>query len=350
MIARRFAFTFGACALLALAAAPAPAVADDALTLVAGSAAPGIFDTLDLVALGAGFFKEQHLSITKQYVAGPGPAAQLVATGKADIGEMSVDPVLIGYEKGLRLQFFLGRGSRYSYVLAVLPDSRIQSLADFKGAVLGETAPNTADVAAQSMLAGVGLKKGDYSFVTIGTGAAALSAITSKRVDGVAFPYLEVVNDDIAANTSLRVFRHPILQNIVNSGYAAAPAMIQTKSDMLERFSRAIVEAALFVRLNPATAARLYLQGSGQDVSDEAVRRTTRVLELYEGDFPAADPSNKRIGLLSPSGLRLYSRYLADYGMTQTLVPGATIATDQFIPFANAFDHKAVEALAKKMR
>jgi NitT/TauT family transport system substrate-binding protein len=349
MIVHRLALALGACALLSFVATPRPAAADDSLTLVAGSAAPGIFDTLDLVAIGAGFFKEQHLSITKQYVAGPGPAAQLVATGKVDIGEMSVDPVLIGYERGLRLQFFLGRGSRYSYVLAVLPDSRIKSLADFKGAVLGETAPNTADVAAQSMLAGVGLKKSDYSFVTIGTGAAALTAITSKRVDGVAFPYLEVVNDDIAANTELRVFRHPILQDIVNSGYAAAPATIQSRSDVLKRFSRAIVEAALFVRANPAAAARLYLQGSGQAVTDETLDRTTRVLTLYEGDFPAADPSSRRIGLLSPGGLQLYSRYLADYGMTQTLVPGATIATDQFIPFANAFDHKKIEAFAKSM-
>jgi NitT/TauT family transport system substrate-binding protein len=333
-----------------VAGAGRPALADDALTIVAGAAAPGIFDTLDLVAAGAGFFKREHLSITKEYVAGPGTAAQVVAGGKADIAAISVEPVLAGYGKGLRLQFFLARGARYSYVLAVPADSPIRALADFKGAVLGETAPNTADVAAESMLGGAGLKKGDYTFATIGIGAGALSAIVTKHVDGVAFPYLEVVNDEVVGNTSFRVFRHPILSGVVNTGYAATPATIQSKAGVLERFSRAIVEAALFVRTNPAAAARLYLQGSGQDVSPDALARTTRVLTLFAGDFPAADRANTRIGLISPRGLQLYSTYMTDYGIIPAAVPGSAVATEAFVGFANDFDHRAVERLAASAR
>jgi NitT/TauT family transport system substrate-binding protein len=329
---------------------PRAADADDSLSIMAGAAAPGIFDTLDLVAAGAGFFRDEHLNVTKEYVAGPGTAAQLVAAGKADIAAISVEPVLIGYEKGLRVQFFLARGARYSYVLAVLAGSPIRTLADFKGALLGETAPNTADVAAESMLGGAGLKRTDYSFVTIGIGAQALSAVVSKRVDGLAFPFLEIVNDTIVGQTTFRVFRHPILKDVVNTGYAATPATIASKGDALKRFSRAIVKAALLVRLNPIAAARLYLQGSGQSVTDDAVARTARVLVGFGGDFPAADPANKRIGLISPRGLQLYSTYLTDYGMTQAVVPGPAVATDQFIAFANDFDRRAFAAYAKGLR
>ena len=31
------------------------------------------------------------------------------------------------------------------------------------------------------------------------------------------------------------------------------------------------------------------------------------------------------------------------YGMTRAVVPGTTLATDQFIPFANDFNHQALE-------
>lgn len=336
--------------VLGLVVAGRPAVADDMLTIVAGAAAPGTFDTLDLVAAGAGFFKHEHIVITKEYVAGPGTAAQLVAGGKADIAAISVEPVLAGYEKGLRLQFFLARGARYSYVLAVPADGPIHALADFKGAALGETAPNTADVAAESMLAGVGLKRGDYSFVTIGVGAGALNAIVAKRVDGVAFPYLEVVNDEVAGNLKFRIFRHPILSGVVNTGYATTAATLAAKADALRRFSRAIVEAALYVRTNPAAAARLYLEGSGQNVTPDALARATRILTLFENDFPAADRANKRIGLLSPRGLQLYSTYMADYGIISAPVPGAAVATEAFVEYANDFDHRAVEKLAASAR
>jgi NitT/TauT family transport system substrate-binding protein len=340
---RRFVLAAAACALFA---APLAARADDALTVMSGAGAPGIFDIMDLVAAGAGFLKAEHLDVNKQYVSGPGTAAQLVAAGKADIAAISVEPVILGYEKGLRLQFFFARGARYSYVLGVLADSPIKQLSDFKGASLGETAPNTADVAAKSMLGGVGLHPGDYSFVTIGIGAGAISSVLAKRVDGVAVPYLEIANAE-AVGVHYRVFRHPTLSDVVNTGFAAAPSTIANRPDVLRRFSRAMAEAAVFLRANPAAAAKLYLQGSGQGLTPEALARVTRIVSFDEGDFPAANPASHTVGLISPRKIQLLSSYMADYGVISAPVPGAAIATSQFIPYANDFDHKAIEKLAK---
>jgi ABC-type nitrate/sulfonate/bicarbonate transport system substrate-binding protein/predicted secreted protein len=326
------------------------APADDALTVMSGGNTSGIFDVLEFVAGGAGFYNQQHLNVTKEYGGNPGTAAQLVASGKADVASIPVEPVFAGYDKGLRLQFFLARQARHAYVLAVLADSPIRALADFKGSVLAETTvASPGEVLTGSMLAGAGLKKSDYAFQMTGFGPAGLAAITSKRVDGAAFPYLEIVNDEVIGNLQFRTFRHPILKDIPDVGYAASPATIQTKADALQRFSRAIVEAALFVRTNPAAGARLYLQGAGQKITPELLLKTTRILTLLEDDFPAADPSNKRIGLLSPKSMDLYGKYLADYGFTRAPVPGSAIATDQFVAFANDFDHAAVVQLAKDM-
>jgi NitT/TauT family transport system substrate-binding protein len=334
-----------------LLAAPRPAAADDSLSVIAG-APPNVFDLLEIVAEGAGFYKQQHLNVEKNWTTTASAAAQLVATGKADVASLSVEPIIQGYDKGLRLQLFLSRQPRYSYVLAVLDDSPIKTLADFKGANLGETGVGSAaEPATESMLAGAGLKKGDYSFTSIGAGAQGLEAIVDKRVDGAAFPYTQLAQYEVTAHLKLRFFRHPLLGDVGNVGYAALPATIQAKADVLKRFSRAIVEAALFARENPEAAARLYLQlqvGGGK-VTPEALANMTQLVRLFQNDLPAADPTNKRIGYFSPAGLELYSKLLTDYGVTRQVVPASAIVTDAFIPYANDFDHNAVIELARKM-
>jgi NitT/TauT family transport system substrate-binding protein len=339
----------GAFALALAFGAPAPAWADDSLSIVAGSA-PGIFDALELVAQGAGFYRKEHLNITKNYANSPATAAQLVATGKADVGALSLEPIIQGYEKGLRLQVFLSRQKTFSYVLGVLDSSPIKTLADFKGATLGELViGSSAEPATASMLGGVGLRKSDYSFVPIGTGAQGLEAILGKKVDGAAFPYTALAQYQVVGNVKMRIFRHPILRDVSDVGYVALPATIGAKADVLRRFSRAIAMAALFVRENPEATARLYLQlqVGGSKVTDDAVRNLTHYFVLVESELPAADPSDPRIGYVSPQGLQLISQLLTDYGITTAVVPSSAIVTDQFIPYANAFDRKAVTALAK---
>ncbi len=340
---------FAACVAVALVLAlPAGAArsqpADETLSIIAGNAAPGIFDTLELIAAGAGFYGQQHLTVSKNYATNPGVATQLVATGKADVASLSVEPILIGSEKGIHLTVFLSRQSRFSYVLAVLANSPIKTLEDFKGATLGEVnAGSAGEPATESMLAGAGVARSAYSFVPIGVGSQGLAAITGKRVDGVAIPYLEIVNDEVGAGVPFRVWRHPILKDVGNVGYAATPATIQAKAEALRRFSRAIVEAAILVRVNPALGARLYLTGSGQKVTADSLQSTTRVLQALEDDFPAANLANPRIGLIRPRDMQLYSQYLAQYGFMKAPVDGKSVATDQFIAYANGFDRKALE-------
>jgi ABC-type nitrate/sulfonate/bicarbonate transport system substrate-binding protein len=259
--------------------------------------------------------------------------------------------VLQGYEKGLRLVFFLSRQSRYSYVMAVTSDSPIRLIGDFKGAQIGE--PNTgsaAEVSARSMLAGAGLGPNDYTFVPIGTGAVGMSAIVAHRVAGLAYPNLEIVTDTVVGHLNFRVFRHPILKDIGTYGFSATPATIAAKGDQLKRFSRALAKAALLTRENPRLAARYFLEGAGQKVTDAALDNETKVLELSQGDLAGADPSNPRIGYMSPTGIGVYTKFFADNGLTSRQVPASALVTNQFIAAANDFDHKAFIAQAKAMK
>jgi NitT/TauT family transport system substrate-binding protein len=335
-------------AMLAFALCAGSARADDTLQIVDGGPGPNIYDTLRFVAQGAGFLKQAHLVIDQEYTGTGLTAAQLVATGKGDILASTIEPILEGYEKGLRFQVFFTRSSRYAYVLAVLNDSPITSLADFKGATVGEiNVGSGAEVATNSMLSGAGLKKSDYSFLPIGAGAQALQAIVTKRVAAVAFPGDLIALYELQGNVTFRLFHHPILE-AGNSVYAASASTIQNKADALKRFTRALAQAAVFVRHNPRAAARYYLQGAGVKITDEAIDNEAKFLVLSRDYIAGADPANMRIGYTSPQATALYSRVLVGAGMATQVVPADAVVTNQFIGFANAFDRQTIITLANQ--
>jgi ABC-type nitrate/sulfonate/bicarbonate transport system substrate-binding protein len=145
------------------------------------------------------------------------------------------------------------------------------------------------------------------------------------------------------------VWRHPILNSLPNFGYASAPATIAAKAELLERYCRALDEAALFLRLNPEASARMYLEARGAKFDEDDVRIRTRQLIALEGEFPAADPGNARIGYISPTDVRLYAKFMLDSGFTHQPVPAADLVTNQFVAYANDFDHRAVAAQARRM-
>jgi NitT/TauT family transport system substrate-binding protein len=331
-------------------AAGRTANADDQLSVVEGAGTPGFYDLLQDVAEGAGFFKAAHLEITKNYAGSAAAASQLVASGKVDICSLSVEPALVGYAKGLSLQFFFMRLSRYGYVLAVPAASPIHTLADFKGAQIGEPTPGSpVEVVARSLLSGAGLKETDYSFVPIGYAATNLQALLSKRVDAVADTYSNVTTNEVQNNIAYRIFRDPILNDIGDAAYGSRPATIATRGDVLKRFSRALAEASIFVRADPQAAARLYMQAAGERITDQSLAVKARLITLLESDLPAADPNSRRIGYVSGSGLALLSRDLVTFGFAAEPVPAAAIATNQFMAYTNDFDRKAVQALAHSM-
>ena len=348
---RPFIRTLALCAFVALLGSPRPAAADDTLHVVGAN--PGGIEVLENVAEHAGLYKAEHLIVDKQYAGSASGCAQIVATGKADVCSMSVEPAILGYSKGLRLQVFFSRVHEYDYLLAVLDDSPIRTLADFRGKDIGE--PNVAsstEIPADDMLQGAGVKRSEYNYVAVGVGGAALSALTSGKVAALSDSSVEIGQLSAVGHAKFRLFRDPILDSIPNVGFAARPDVIAIKGDLLGRFARAIVKASLLIRMNPQVAARYALMGENvtKSFDPNALKLEAAELVALQDDLAGADPANPRIGALDLRGMALYCRFFADSGRTPALVPAAAIVTNQFIPFANDFDRKAWLAEVKKMK
>ena len=328
-----------------------PVRADDTLSLVLGVKTPALMNTLNLVAAGAGFYRQQHLTVLRSSTDGALEAAEACSSGRIDICPLGIEPPIINYADGIRLKMFLARASKFAYVIAVPEDSAIRTLADLKGRKIGVHVINAAAsgvFTTTSTLSLAGLKPSDYTLVPIGYEDVAADALASGTVAAAAFPYYEFI-PFIVAGRRLRIFEHPTLKDMANTGYAAAPAVLAAKANPLRRFCRAIVEAALFVHYNPAAAARLMLVADGKPFGESDVERTTAELNAWQDNLPAADPGSRRIGAISETGVKRYIELLAAAGLIQVPMPASEIVTNEFIEFANDFDHTQLEKLAKSM-
>jgi NitT/TauT family transport system substrate-binding protein len=340
------------CAALAFAATFArPAVAADSLTIVTGSQPTAFYEVITYVADQAGFFKEQNLDVTVNYAGNPNIAAQLISSGKGDIGAGAMEPLITGYEKGVRLQVFFMRSPKNSYAIGVPVDSPIKTLADFKGALIGEySTGSSAEDYATPMLLGAGLHKGDFSFIPIGNGSQAIQALQSKRVAAAAFPYLELLLYVVNADQKYRYFFNPIEDSVPNTGYTATPQTLLAKADQIKRFCRALAQASILIRVNPELAARYYLKGAQVQVTPDALAKEVTLLKIAQDLLPGANPMSKRIGDVPLAGMAILAKSEYDNGRTQAIVPTAGFATNAFIAAGNDFDHAAVIKRAKAMR
>lgn len=339
----------GFCAAMALALTPA--LADDSLSLVLGGQTPTLMNTLNLVAEGAGFYRDEHLSVSLTLVKDSPEATQACSNGKFDICPIGIEPLITRYEKGERLKLFLSRAAKFTYVYAVLEDSPIRSLADFKGKSIGvhsSTGP-TAVGASQSGLTIAGLKATDYTLVTIGKDDEAMAQLVSGKVAGAALPYYEFI-PYIVAGRKLRILHHPTLENVTNSGYAISPAVLAAKTDAVKRFSRSIVKSSLLIRYNPKAAARAWLTAQHKPFSAKDLTQKTAELNAWQAYLPAADPTNQRIGAITIAGIQSYIDLMKKSGFLKDPVAATELTTDDLIEAANDFDHEAFERTVKSMQ
>src|SRR5437763_15831955 len=85
----------------ALCWSAAPAEAQVKLSLQTGATAPGIYLANLFVAQHAGFFRDEGVEVEIRYTAGGPLATQIVASGGADLGDVTFEGLLLGYDKGI---------------------------------------------------------------------------------------------------------------------------------------------------------------------------------------------------------------------------------------------------------
>lgn len=135
-----------------------------------------------------GYFTAEGLEVEISDFSGGERALEAVVGGSADVVSGAYEHTINLQNKGQIFQAFVLQGRAPQIALGVstrtLPHYR--SVADLKGKRIGVAAPGSSThMMASLVLARVGIKAGDVSFIGVGTSAGALTALRSGQIDAM---------------------------------------------------------------------------------------------------------------------------------------------------------------------
>jgi NitT/TauT family transport system substrate-binding protein len=342
-----------ACVALVVAVTPGEGHArSKSLILQVGSQVPSVSTLLPYVAEKAGFLAEEDLNFDVRYTANAPTAMQLVAAGNADVGVLTIEPLILGYDKGLRGRMFFAPQKPLNYYVAVPEESPVKSLNDLKGKNIGVSNLGSAAVpVVRSMMKSIDAKDGtDYTFVPVGVMDQSVAALKSGRIAAIALwesQYAALARIGLP----LRYFHHPTLGDFGNNGYAASEETIKNKSDALCSLERSLTKALIFVRENPAAALKIYwsVNPGARDAGDPAAAEASglREIDYIVKGYREYTDGQKDFGKVDSDGLQRYMQMYKDEGALKVIPPVNDLITDQFIHCSDNVDAAAIRKLAR---
>lgn len=136
-----------------------------------------------------GYFKDEGLNVKVVDFAGGSRALQAVVGGSADVVSGAFEHTINLQSKGQDYRSIVQQGRAPMIVLGVsnktMPDYK--SPADLKGKKIGVTAPGSStNMMVNFFLDKNGLKPSDVSFIGVGAGAGAVTALRTGQIDAMA--------------------------------------------------------------------------------------------------------------------------------------------------------------------
>jgi NitT/TauT family transport system substrate-binding protein len=193
-----------------------------------------------------GYFKDEGLDAKIVDFAGGSKALQAVVGGSADVVSGAFEHTITLQSKGQFYRAFVQQGRAPMIVLVVSNKTMAdyKSPADLKGKKIGVTAPGSStNMMASFFLAQHGLKPTDVSFIGVGAGAGAITAMRTGQIDAMA-------NLD------------PVISTLIKEDAVKVIADTRTLKDTLQIFGGNMPSGCLytsqeFLDKNPNTAQAL---------------------------------------------------------------------------------------------
>ncbi len=205
------------------------------------------------IAYYHGDFKSEGLDVDIQDVQNGPKAVEALVGGSADMVYGSIDYAFLLQPKGIDIvSLFLG--AHLSAIVLGLPPDKAKAYRgpnDLRGMTIGVTGPGgAAENMLRILLAKGGLKLGDVTSVGVGSGATAIAAMESGKIQGI------VLADPVIMRLTVDGFILPVVdtrtvagQTFVYGGPAAlagattSAAYVQSHRDAVQHYVNALVKA-----------------------------------------------------------------------------------------------------------
>jgi NitT/TauT family transport system substrate-binding protein len=310
------------------------------------------------VAKQLGYFEQEGLDVTITPVNGSKEVAIQVSAGNADVGLASPADAIIGLQSGknLDIQYFSNLYYQNIWPISVVSNSPIKTVKELKGKKIGVLSMGSTGITfgrAYAKEAGLD-PQADITFVPIGAGAQALTAIRQGVVDGLVFNDAALAKFRVLGLQTRLLPVSDSLRDLPDTSILAKPENIEKKRAQLVGFARAIAEGYLFTITNPLAAVRLTwkLRPEAEPKNmkpDEAFKQGVAVTEARMAIW--SSPKTKGVsGAFVESDWKNLVAFLKDIGSLQEDIPMSRIYTNALTDEINKFDHTAIEMQAKAFK
>ncbi|TCS33757.1 NitT/TauT family transport system substrate-binding protein [Paucimonas lemoignei] len=302
-----------------------------------------------------GYFKAEGIDLEIRNTANASTAVQLMASNNADIALATVEPLLLGQENGVKAKAFLLNHKTLMYNIAVPKGSNITSPANLKGVKIGVSNLGSASLTvAKSILLSAGVTPTADTFVPVGVGDQALTALRSGKVQALAM--WDVMYAAMERNgQQFTYFNHPTLGTFGNLASMASDATIATKQKALCGYGRALAKSSLFAAENPEAALQLYWDFNPAARvpanNPEEIKKAVAELKYIADIFNVGFGPGEKYGVIDEEKFKQYAELLyKDKGTPEKTPAVSSVATSALTACINEFDRAAVRKAAKEWK
>jgi NitT/TauT family transport system substrate-binding protein len=307
------------------------------------------------VAKHLGYFKDEGLDVDLLPVGGSNEVAIQVAAGNGDLGAASAAQAVVGMQQAFNLdvKYFYNLYYKNIWAVSVPAESPIKEIRELKGKKWGVASMGSAGVTygrAFARAAGLDPQK-DVSFLPIGGGAQAMTAVRQNAVDAIVYWDAALVKFDVSG-LKLRDLPTPDeLQQLPDVSLLTRQETIKSKSKMLVGFARAVAKAYDFTMANPAAAVeitwKLYPEAKPMNVAaDKVLAEGVKVNQSRMVNWASPRTKGKH-GFFIADDWKRVVEFMKDQQLLSQDVPVDRIFTNALIDEINKYDRPAIAAAAK---
>jgi NitT/TauT family transport system substrate-binding protein len=343
--------------LLVVTFGAVPASAQTKVTYLLTAPAPDVAQAPhSSVPAALGFWKESGLDVEVQPTSGSSGAVQLVIAGTADCTMATIEPLIIGRQKGAKIVAVYNHVREPIYTIAVPAESGITRLADLKGKTIGVVSLSSGAVPfAKAMLKSEGFDpEKDVNWVPIGQGAQAVHAVRSGQIDALAYwdwAYAILEN----AGLRFRHFTSDATREILSLVLICNEGFLEAKPEAATKLAQGIAKATLFTITNPEAAVKIHWKTYPTSkpaglAEDRALAEASNVLKARSAKYRIDGRAVPQWGAFRPEEWVKTQDFLLESGMVQQKLDVKEYYTDRLVSQVNAFDKAKIVGQAKAYR
>jgi NitT/TauT family transport system substrate-binding protein len=308
------------------------------------------------VAKQLGYFEQEGLDVTILPVNGSNEVAIQVSAGNADVGLASPADAIIGMQSGkdLDVQYYYDLYYQNIWPISVVSASPVKTVSELKGKKIGVLSMGSTGITfgrAYAKDAGLDPQR-DVTFVPIGAGAQALTAIRQGVVDALVFNDAALAKFRVLGVATRLLPVSESLRDLPDTSILAKRENIEKNRAGLEGFARAIAKGYLFTITNPEAAVKLTWklrpEAEPKNVPPaDALKEGVAVTEARMAIW--SSPKTKGVlGTFVEGDWANLVGFLKDLGSLKEDIPASRIYTTALIANINNFNREFVLKQAKE--